>query len=277
VPDIFDYLDYRKFLKNYHDDRKKNDPWFTHRYVAEKLSFNSGFYTKIIQGKRHISLKFAAPFAAFLNLGKRETEYFLTMVLFCKAKTHAEKNSFFEKLISFNRSKNHVLSQEQYAYFGTWYNPVIREVLAYYPFSGDYATLAKMVIPRITPAMAKKSIELLESLNLIKRHDDGVYGKVSPVWTTGEEARSMAIVNYQKAVMDLAKDAYDAFPKDERSMSTLTISVSAREYDEIRNDITALRQKILDAAQKCNAPDRVYQCNFFVFPVAKGLHKRGKK
>lgn len=275
--DIFDYLDYRKFLNDYYEDRKKNDPVFTHRFVAERASIDSGFFTKIIHGERHISIGIADRFARLLKLGKRETDYFRTMVRFCKAKDHEKKNSFFEALISFNKSEKHVLSRDQYALFGSWYNLVIREILAFHPFRDDFAGLAKMVIPAITPAMAKKSIRLLESLGLIKRTAVGEYQKVSPVWTTGEEARALAIVNYQKAVMDIAKDALDRFSKDERYMSTLTVSVSKAEYEEIQNDIKKVREKILASARNCADPDSVYQCNFSVFPVAREQRTRGEE
>lgn len=274
---IFEYLDYRKFLKDYYEECKKTNPGFTHRFIAEKMSIDSGFFTKIILGQRHISLDIADRFALVLRFGKRETEYFRTMVLFCKAKRHEQKNSLFESLISYNKSQKHVLSRDQYALFDSWYNLVIREILAYYPFKDDFAALAKLVIPAITPAMAKRSIMLLQTLDLIRRNDDGVYEKVSPVWTTGEEARSLAVVNYQKAVMDLAKDAFDRFPHDERDMSTLTVSVSRKEYQEIQHDIKALRAKILSAAQRCNTPDSVYQCNFSVFPVARSHTSRGEE
>jgi uncharacterized protein (TIGR02147 family) len=277
MPNIFEYLDYRKFLKDYYEERKKSDPGFTHRYIADKLSIDSGYVTKIIQGDRHISTGIADRFAAFLKFGKRETEYFRTMVLFCKAKRHEKKNALFENLISYNKSEKHVLSQEQYALFGKWYNLVIREIIAYYPLKDDYAGLGKMIIPHISPAKAKKSVELLESLHLIRRNQDGFYEKVSPVWTTGEEARSIAVINYQKAVMDITKDAFDRFPQDDRYMSTLTVSISRREYDTIQNDIKALREKILSAASRCGHPDRVYQCNFSVFPIARGQSARGEE
>lgn len=277
MPDIFKYLDYRKFLNDSYEDRKRNDPSFTHRFVADKTSIDSAFFTKIIHGNRHISIDIASRFAQLLGLGKRETDYFRTMVLFCKAKNYEKKNSLFESLVAYNKSEEHVLSHNQYSLFGSWYNLVIREILAFHPFRGDYAALARMVIPAITPAMAKKSIRLLESLGLIRRTPGGVYEKVSPVWTTGEEARSLAIVNYQKAVMDIAKDALDRFSKDQRCMSTLTVSVSRSEYEEIQRDIKALREKILASARNCADPDSVYQCNFSVFPIARKQQARGEE
>jgi uncharacterized protein (TIGR02147 family) len=267
MPSIFEYLDYRKFLKDYYEERKRREPWFTHRYVASKIGFDSGYFTKLIQMKRQMSLKYTQKFIELLDLNTKEAQYFQSLIRFCRARTHEEKNHHFKELVGFKQCEKLVLSEQQYALFSNWYNLVIREILAYYPFDGDYQALAKMVNPAILPKQAKKAVKLLESLNLIRKGQSGCYKLVSPVWTTGEEVTSLAVINYQKSAMEIASGAYDRCPPDKRSMSTLTISISEKEYKEIEEEIRALRDRILAAARNCQKPDRVYQCNFAIFPV----------
>ncbi len=266
---IFDYLDYRKFLKDYYQERKKIDSRFSHRFIANKLHFDSGYFSKIIKGERHISLRLVPKFITLLKLGKKEGEFFETMVLFCKAKAHDEKNRHFENLMSFKKTEKNILSAEQYKLFDNWYYPAIREIIAFYPFKGDYKELAKIVQPPIKPSEAKKAIKTLEKLKLIRKKDDGTYKRIVQVWSTGEEVKSVALVNMQQAMMDLAKDAFDRYSRNNRDMSTLTLSISEDEYMMISRELSRLREKLLDAAQKCSNPDRVYQCNFAVFPVSK--------
>jgi len=266
---IFDYLDYRKFLKDYYQERKKEDPRFSHRFIANKLHFDSGYFSKIIKGERHISLRLVPKFISLLKLGKKEGEFFETLVLFCKAKTHDKKNSHFETLMSFKKTEKNLLSAEQYKLFDNWYYLAIREIIAFYPFKGDYKGLAKIVQPPIKPSEAKKAIKTLEKLKLIRKKEDGTYERIVQVWSTGEEVKSVALVNMQQAMMDLAKDAFDRYSRNNRDMSTLTLSISEDEFLMISRELSRLREKLLDAAQKCSNPDRVYQCNFTVFPVSK--------
>jgi uncharacterized protein (TIGR02147 family) len=272
---IFDYLDYRKFLKDYYQERKKEDSRFSHRFIANKLHFDSGYFSKIIKGERHISLRLVPKFITLLKLGKKEEEFFETLVRFCKAKTHDEKNRHFENLMSFKKTEKNILSAEQYKLFDNWYYLAIREIIAFYPFKGDYKELAKIVQPPIKPSEAKKAIKTLEKLKLIRKKEDATYERIVQVWSTGEEVKSVALVNMQQAMMGLAKDAFDRYSRNNRDMSTLTLSISEDEYLMISRELSRLREKLLDAAQKCSNPDRVYQCNFAVFPVSKVFRGEG--
>lgn len=266
---LFSYTDYREFLKDYYESRKRDDPHFSHRFIAAKVGFDSGYFTKILQGTRNISPVFISKFAEFLGLRVKETEYFEALVLFNQARSFAEKKRNLEKLLSFRKTDSRLLNKHQYELFDKWYYLAVREILAFYPFSGDFEALAKLTVPVILPKEAKKAISVLEKAGLVRKSESGVYERVEPVWTTGPEVQSVALVNLHRAMADLGKDAFDRFERKTRSMSTLTLSISEREYKLIEAEIAALRHKLLAMAQSCEKPDRVYQCNFNVFPLSK--------
>jgi uncharacterized protein (TIGR02147 family) len=266
---VFSYTDYRAFLKDFYEARKKDDPHFSHRFIASHVGFDSGYFTKILQGKRNISNALIARFAEFLKLKAREAEYFEALVLFNQAAGHSEKKRYLERLMSFGATDAAKLRRHQYELFDKWYYLAVREILAFYPFSGDYAKLASLTDPQIRPKEAKKAIAALERAGLIRKCASGVFERVEPVWTTGTDTQSVALVNLHRAMADLGKDAFDRFGRKNRSMSTLTLSISAREYDLLVEELEALRRKMLGLARACEKPDRVYQCNLNVFPLSK--------
>jgi len=266
---IYSYTDYRVFLKDRYESCKKDNPHFSHRFIATRVGFDSGYFTKILQGKRNISFGLISRFAEFLKLKAREAEYFEALVLFNQAKGHSDKKRFLERLMSFHKTDVAVLGSHQYALFDKWYYLAVREILAFYSFSGDYAALARLTVPHIKPREARNAIAVLEKAGLIRRTASGVYERVEPVWTTGDEVQSVALVNLHRAMADLGKDSFDRFERKNRSMSTLTLSISAREYDIVVEELEAVRRKMLGLARSCEKPDRVYQCNFNVFPVSK--------
>jgi uncharacterized protein (TIGR02147 family) len=269
MTDIFRYLDYRKFLRDYYEKKKQENPHFSHRYIAGKLGFDSGYFAKIIQTERHISVRLAQRFTDFLQLTSQESDYFLTLVLFAKAKTQSEKTRHFEKLLSFKQSEAAVLSTKQYGIFDKWYYPAVRELIACFEFNGDYVDLARKVQPPISPGKAKKAIATLERLGLVKKNDLGIYERVEPVWTTNRDIESVLINNMQIAMLDLAKEAFDRFPRCDRDMSTLTMSVSAEEYRRINEDLANLRRRFLEMARNCKKPDQVYHLSLALFPLSK--------
>lgn len=273
MTDVFGYIDYRKFLRDFYRKKKRENPHFSHRYIAGKLGFDSGYFAKIIQTERHISLRLAQRFADFLQLNASESDYFLTLVLFAKSKTQTEKARHFEKLLSFKQSEAAVLSAKQYALFDKWYYLAIREAIACFKFSGDYGDLGRRIQPPITPGKARKAVATLERIGLIKKNDRGIYDRIEPVWTTNRDAESVLLNNLQIAMLDLAKEAYDRCPRESRDMSTLTLSVSAKEFLRMKQDLANLRRRFLEMARNCHDPDRVYHLSLSLFPLSKTASK----
>jgi uncharacterized protein (TIGR02147 family) len=47
-PDIFKYLDYRKYLKDFYEYMKGRDPKFSYRVFAKTAKLNSENYLKLV-------------------------------------------------------------------------------------------------------------------------------------------------------------------------------------------------------------------------------------
>jgi uncharacterized protein (TIGR02147 family) len=270
MPDIFQYTDYRKFLRDFYEAKKASQKGFTHRFISKALGFKStGSFAQILQGKTNISTQMITNFVAFLKLKKEEGDYFELMVLFNQSKSHAEKKRYFEKVIAFPKSNFKVVDSNQYAYYEKWYYSVIREVLAFFPFKDDFKELAKMLEPPISPSEAQKAIKLLEDLNFIKQDGTGFYQKVDAIVTTGYEAKSLAINQFTLETMDLAKASLDNLPREERSLSTLTLSLPEDGYNMLEEKIKGFRRELLELAKNSESPRRVIIVNFQIFPVSK--------
>ena len=57
LPDLFAYLDYRKFLRDYCAAKRAKNTWFSYRYLSGKVGIKSGgFFSWVLQGKRNISV-----------------------------------------------------------------------------------------------------------------------------------------------------------------------------------------------------------------------------
>ncbi len=269
---IYEYLDYRKLLKDLYALEKEKQPSFSYRLLATKVGFKSaGFFSNILNGKRNISENILFKFAELFGFNKKETTYFEALVNYCQAPDHERRKYYFEKVLSLRKSKAHPISADQYEYFSHWYNVAIRELLNYYPFRGDFHTLAKQLKPVITVVEAKKSIELLLKLGLIEIKDDYTYRPTNRTITTVPNVPLVAIHGFQRETMDLAKEAIDRFPRENRSVSTLTLSLSEETYRAIEDKLTKFRSDVLDMVKNdSNRVDRVYQFNFQIFPFTDG-------
>jgi uncharacterized protein (TIGR02147 family) len=141
-----------------------------------------------------------------------------------------------------------------------------------YGFHGDYNKLARMVYPAVTPAQAKKSVELLVKLGLvIKRKDDG-FSVVNTNVKSAPELISLAVHNYHSHNADMAKKALTALPRNRRNFTGVTLGISAITYEHVCKELSALRTRLLELADNdSNDGDEhgVYQLNLQLFSVSQ--------
>jgi uncharacterized protein (TIGR02147 family) len=266
---IFEYTDYRKYLRDYYQNRKAVDRGFTVRYIAEQVGFKSAsFFCQLMNGRSNMSPELAGNFSKFIGLSKKENDYFTILVNYNQAKNHTQKKKMFEKLINFKQSKIRTIDSKLFEFYDKWYYNAIRELLFFYQFSGNFHELAKILNPPISPSEARNAVNLLEQWGLIRREESGRFVRSdNQSTTTGMEVQSFHINNYQHAVLDLAKVALDRFPRDERSLSTLTMSLSPEGYKKMESEIHLFRRRMLSIAEADTCENRVYQMNIQLFPM----------
>lgn len=276
-PSVFDYTDYRRFLKAYYDHQKRKNPAFSYRYFALKAKVNSsGLLKNVIDGKRGLGSGLIVRCAEAMKLKKKEAEYFECLVDFNEARTVEEKRIFFERLLALRKPDAHLMQAGQFEYYSKWYYTAVRELIGIVPFRGDYAALARALDPAIRPEQAEKAIRVLEDLHLIVKDPQGRYRQSQPSVTTGPEVESVSVAQYQIACMDLAKEAIDRHAAPERDMSTLTLSLSGEGFAAFKEEIVSFRKKLLALERSFPAPNRVYQLNMQFFPLSKLPDEGGK-
>ena len=98
-PVIFDYLDYRAFLRDMFKYRKQQAKHFSYRFFARKSGFKSPNFLKLVtDGDRNLSYESITKVAKGFSLKKQEQEYFEYLVLMNQAGTHDEKNRYYIKM-----------------------------------------------------------------------------------------------------------------------------------------------------------------------------------
>jgi uncharacterized protein (TIGR02147 family) len=267
---LFHYTDFRSFLSDHYAHRKKQDPKFSHRFFAQKAGIrSSGFFSDVLKGRRNLTTALIMKFSEALKLKPNERDYFENLVRFTQARNLSEKSHYYEKMLSFQNIKAEILGRHQYEFYSKWYYSAIRELINFLKFKDDYTGLAKKLDPVVTPSQARKAVRILEKLGLIKKGADGAYQQTSAIITTGKEFRSINVANFQKATMDLAREAIERHPRENRDISTLTVTLSEDSVSAVKNEIGGLRKKVLSLARAEQKADRVYQVNFQLFPLSK--------
>jgi uncharacterized protein (TIGR02147 family) len=270
---IFDYLDYREYLQTYYTDAKSNRPFFSYRFIGNRVGMDSSYVIKVLQGNLHITSKKINDFIKLLELDEPEAEYFETLVHFGRAKTESQRKLYFDRLFSLSSVKAQKLEPHQYEFFQKWYYSAIWAVINCAPFNGDFHALAQKCMPEITTRDAKIAVNLLVKLGLIIKEVDGNYHTTGQNLTTGWKWYSQAIENNQREMIRLAEEAIGRFTKEARDISTVTIGIDEKALPEIREHIQQFRSSLISIVNSYAGTGRVYQLNIQLFPLSTDLEK----
>jgi uncharacterized protein (TIGR02147 family) len=267
---VYEFFDYRELLKDLYKRKKSRSPRFSYRVMAKKVGYPSpALFTRVTNGEINLQQRLVPGFSKVFGLRKPEVRYLQTLLSFDLAKTHEQKDFYFTELLRQRRGRVEVLTEDKYELFSNWYFVAVRELIEAKKFSGNYKELADSLMPRISPAQARKAVEKLERLGLIKKNARGYYQKTNATLTTGEVWSSLAIEHFQREAAELALEAMDRLPRGLRDMSTLTLSISGETYEKLLEKVKDCRRELLEIANEDKKADRVYQVNFQVFPLSR--------
>ena len=270
LPDIFQFTDFRAFLHSRYEAEKRANPGFSHRFIADTVNASSsGWFSDVVKGRITLTGTFLVKLIKLFSLKPNEAEFFETLVHYAQAGSLEEKNRHMEKILSFKELKVDILGKDKFEYYSKWYFAAIRELLLFQPFRGDYATLARQLSPSIRPPQAKKAIELLERLELIAKDANGIYRPTSSILKKDGAFKSIHLQNFLKTNMELGIEALDRYPKEERDISALTLALEPKDFEKAREEIKAVRKRLLALSEKPGLKKKVYQCNFQVFPMTR--------
>ncbi len=276
---LFDYRDYRDFLKDRIAELKKARIKVSCRAIAAELGINSaGHVSQMINGTAVITDAILPAFMAIFQITKKnEQEYFALLVRYHQTGPMNEKRELLKQIAGKSGKRGVKVSRDQYEFYQKWYYAAIRDILDIAPFSGDYKELARMVEPAITPQEARTAIQILERLGMIIRDDAGVYRAVSKILEAdfAEDSR-VVLSGYADAMITQAHHALNHMEPSQRSISWAGFSASEAGFELIRDEIRLFRDRIMEIVEKDTEASRVYHLNIHCFPLSKDLGKACK-
>ncbi len=265
LPDIFQYIDYKKYLEDYRLMRKEWDEGFTHSYICFKLGQRNSrtLFRNILTGKRNLTPEFIKRFIILLELKEPEAQYFRVLVMYNQSTDVLEKELYFDQLIQMNHTPRVELGDEYSQFYSKWYHGAIRALLDICDFSSGYSKLSEKLNPTITPQEAKESITLLKKLKLIEKNSDGYYKPTDKAISSGGNSPfNPYIKKYQLQCLDQAKLAVMNDNPDFYKTATLTLSISDDGFKRIVKRTEQYRKELFAIVNKDEKnAERVYHVN----------------
>ena len=199
------------------------------------------------------------------------------MVKLDNAKTDAEKKAAFNKMIAIADShKAKILEGDSFRYFESWKHQVLRELAPAMPGAKPLA-LAHACRPDITAAEVTVALNFLVKAGLLKKDEQGRYIQTDTYVSTGPmDVTPVAVRGLHRQMGEIALEAIEGVPQDQRHFSGLTLGITRDAYGEIVQKIAEFRKELVAIATRDSATDEVYRLNVQFFPMTKkGINKKG--
>jgi uncharacterized protein (TIGR02147 family) len=269
---VFDYLEYRDYLKDSFDERKSEDPFFSYRILAGMLGLDTSNMFRILHGEAHLPARCQPSALDFLGLSGRSAEYFILLIGYARERGAKAKKEILEKALSLRDVARRQLEEEQMAsYFGDWWVVAVRSLLEVLDGRSNPAEIARRLAPNVPEEEVARALQILKDLGLVKKASSDRLVLAEAHVTAGGELKTKAVRQFQKQILSLASESLERFPRESRDVSTLTLAVDSKAFEEIREILRECRRQIQKRVEDAKKPDRVMQLSMAFFPVAPSV------
>lgn len=274
---VMEYQNFRLFMRDYYTERKVRSG-FTWRDFTKASGYSSPVYLKLVcDGKTNLSEVGIERVAQAIGLVGVDLQYFRALVNFNQEKDSQKKKAFFKELRAIAKESSMALvGEDQYDYYESWVNPVVREMAPQMP-GATPAQMASQLAFNTQTADVKKSLSLLQKVGLLNKGEDGNYAQVDKSITTGNiEVAKLSVREMHRQMGTLAVRALDEIPLEKRDISGLTIGISETAFYRIQKEIQDFRRRVSSIVMEDTDETSVYRLNVQLFPLTKELNQGGE-
>lgn len=264
-PVIFRYLDYRRWLEDFLQFKKRYEG-VSGKEITLLAGFKSTSYlSMIIKGQRNLTRESLDSLARALHLNGTELNFLRALVDFSQAPQLEEKDAAYHRLLAILKSQKVRTSSEiEYEVFSNWLVVAVLEGLG--------TSWRKLSISQMADSLAveeiqvRRTLESLEKLGLAE-HQKNEWVRTETIIQTAEETRSAFIRRYHQEMGQKALRALDVVSADERFFSALTIPLTHKNFAKFKHMIANFQKEIQLEFGDGEKAEQVIQFNIQAFPL----------
>ena len=267
VPDIYKYDDFRQFLHDAYETRKKKEPEFTHRRFAEIAGVrNPGTLIQVIQGKRPLSDKVREACIQIFGLRPIAAEFFRLLVDYRQTHKSSTRESLWREIQNRRVHSSFVrINAGSVRYYSDTAYALVLSAIEASSFHGDYNRLASFIRPAMSVPKVKKCVRDLCEWNLLEQEPGGDYHVVSRFLEPPATLKDPVRLLNREWILHAA-DAIESVSAQERHISTAILAVSESTRNQILKRIEAMRNDVFALVQSDSPAECVMQLSIQYFP-----------
>lgn len=282
LPSLSEYMDYRLFLSDFYLAKrnltKTSVRTYSYAIFSAAADIKSPNYLKmIIEGKRNLSIDMISKFAKACSFNRAQTEEFRLLVIFCQAEDPADRNYALKQLSEYRveqKLKHGEFDRKVFEKVPNWIGWIIYALVDQEGVTFETSQLKDLLRGKASENEIKEALEHLISSGELQR--DPLTNVISKAQQAAapDEIPSALVRKLQMQLMYLGLESLYQDAPTEREFGSLTLSLTAKEFEEIKFKLRQMRKSLHkdnSIARASSKGERVYQLNLQLFPVSNAL------
>ena len=278
LPSIFSYLDYRAFLQDWFDARKREDPTYSYARFAEDGDCSRSALANVLSGARTPRAGTLDAFARAMELTPSARNYLGLLVELATAQGLDERRQVMERILAAEHYQQVRLAErgpdsDLFRYIEHWYVAAIRELAALPDFQADPTWIASILRPRISVEEAADALDRLFELGMLRHAVDGSVERREVQFRTENVARQEAILHFYREALPALLRTVEVRADDEQAVMAATLLLPPDLVPEATARVAALTNQLAAMADAAGVDGerRVYQLAVQLIPISDAV------
>lgn len=267
---IFRYGDYRTFLRDYHELKKRKRGWSYSVWASQLKLRSRSTLTMILQGQRRPGPQLVAALADYFGFDEKEREHFRNLVLLSRHESDSQLSALLVGELAKNCARGGFLrlTHDKFSAISEWYYYALREMVGLEGFRENATWLAQRFRFPVSSGQIKEAIATLLRLGLLRRDRRGRLETVTAHVDTSSDFADEGLKRFHEQALENARLAVREVPPEARELQGTTFVLSAASLPRAKELLRKLRDEFCDAMENREG-NAIYHLEIALYPVAE--------
>jgi uncharacterized protein (TIGR02147 family) len=272
-PNIFEYHDYRSFLKDWFMYLESTDRTFSLRGLARQAKISVGYLPMVLADHRSLSKDMLDKFAPHLQMTNVEVQHFETLREMVEAPSAEDRTATLARLQKKQAYRNqHPKEFETYHYMSNWFYVAIRELAGVKGFRLNPKWIQSQLREKVLLADVTKALRFLIDHDFIRVVGGKAKFPEKNLQCMGGVYR-IALGKFHKEMLNITRDSIDHVASEDRQIVGHTFAFPADRLPELKLILNEALKKVEDLGLTAKSADTVYHVTLAAIPLTQNDKK----
>ncbi len=269
---IYDFSDYRTFLKSHFGETKKTNPLWSYMAWSKSLGLSdNSSLLKIMKGKREAGPKLMAKLNKYFVFNQQEMIYFEDLIRLSKVKNDSRLELAIIERMKTNspRKEFKLLDDRTFSIVSKWWHFAIRQMTKLDSFKSDITWIQKILRFKVDKRELQQAIDTMIEMDLLKKDSQTKKLQIQvPALSSQDDIPSEAVKQHHEAMLDNAKISLRTISPLEREITGQTFTIQQKNLPAAKEYIRNMMDEFTHLFESTQG-DEVYQIQTQLFPLTQ--------